>query len=226
MTQTSTVAVVTVALLWVAYFAAHSLLASLGMKHWVARTWPGSMAWYRLAFNALAMVLVLPPLWFTLTWPGPMLWQWTGTGAWLANGLGAAAVAGFLWSLRHYDGKEFLGLRQWRRREHSPHDQETLHISPLHRFVRHPWYFLGLVILWTRDMDLARLVAAALATGYLVVGSWLEEAKLRVYHGETYRRYMARVPGLVPRPWRFLTRAEAAALTASAPPSRAHRPQE
>ena len=39
----------------------------------------------------------------------------------------------------------------------------------------------------------------------------LEEKKLLVYHGDTYRRYMARVPGLIPLPWKSLTAAEAEA---------------
>ncbi|MBS1173845.1 MAG: hypothetical protein H6R12_2675 [Proteobacteria bacterium] len=100
------------------------------------------------------------------------------------------------WTLRDYDGSEFLGLRQWRAREQRVEDQESFHLSTLHRFVRHPWYSLGLVLLWTRDMDAARLVAATLATGYLVIGSWLEERKLLVYHGERYRSYRQRVPAL------------------------------
>ena len=40
----------------------------------------------------------------------------------------------------------------------------------------------------------------------------MEEKKLLVYHGDTYRRYMARVPGLIPLPWKTLTAAEAKAL--------------
>jgi hypothetical protein len=40
----------------------------------------------------------------------------------------------------------------------------------------------------------------------------LEEKKLLIYHGDIYRRYMARVPGLIPLPWKFLTAEEAEAL--------------
>ena len=199
-------------LLWVGYFALHSLLASLWLKRRVATRWPRWTPAYRLVFNALAGVLILPPLALTLGHDGPVLWRWSGSWQWLANGLATLAVLGLLWSLRFYDGSEFLGLRQWRDREHSVEDQENFRISPLHRFVRHPWYSLGLLILWTRDMDAARLLAAALATGYILIGARLEEGKLIAYHGERYRAYRERVPALLPRPWRWLDRASAQRL--------------
>jgi len=203
------------ALGWTAYFALHSALASLAVKRAVAARWPRFVPAYRLAFNALALLLVLPLLAWTLTHPGPELWRWSGGWRWVADGSAALALIGVTWTLRDYDGSEFLGLRQWRDREQRIEDQESFHLSTLHRFVRHPWYSLGLVLLWTRDMDAARLVAATLATGYLVIGSWLEERKLLVYHGERYRSYRQRVPALVPRPWRWLDAESAERLRSS-----------
>lgn len=202
------------ALGWIAYFALHSALASLAVKHAVAARWPRVVPAYRLGFNALAVLLILPLLAWTLSHPGPDLWRWTGPWRWVADGAAVLALVGVAWTLRDYDGREFLGLRQWRAREQRVEDQERLHLSILHRFVRHPWYSLGLVLVWTRDMDAARLVAASLATGYLVVGSWLEERKLLVYYGDRYRLYRERVPGLIPLPWRWLDAETAARLRA------------
>lgn len=200
------------ALLWLAYFALHSLLASLRVKHWVARRHPGWMRGYRLLFNAAALLLVLPPLALTYAERGPWLWEWTGGWWWIANAAAALAALGLAWSLRWYDGAEFMGLRQWREGARSVHDQERFHLSPLHRYVRHPWYSLGLVIVWTRDMDPGLLVTAVMVTLYLLVGSRLEERKLIAYHGEVYRRYRRQVPGLVPLPWRRLSPRQARAL--------------
>lgn len=198
--------------LWALYFALHSLLASLWVKRRVARLSTAAMRVYRLAFNLQAVVLLLPPLWLTFAWPGPMLWRWEGPLFWVANGLALVAVGLFLWSLRFYDGGEFLGLRQLREGTETVEDQESLKVSPMHRFVRHPWYSLGLVLVWTRDMDAARLVTALVITAYLVIGSRLEERKLKVYHGRAYEDLMKRVPGLIPRPWRYLSRDEAEAI--------------
>ena len=201
---------------WAAYFVLHSALASLTVKRAVAARWPRLVPAYRLVFNALALLLIVPLLGWTFAHPGPELWRWSGIWRWVANGAAALALVGVAWTLRDYDGSEFVGLRQWRERERRVEDQESFHLSPLHRFVRHPWYSLGLVLLWTRDMDAARLVGATLATVYLVIGSWLEERKLLVYHGERYRFYRERVPALFPLPWRWLD-AESAERLRGAP---------
>jgi hypothetical protein len=163
------------ALAWLAYFAAHSLTASLWLKRRFAAWRPAWMPAYRLGFNLAAALLLLPPLWLTYSDPGPWLWQWDGPWAWIANGLAVLALLGFVWSLRWYDGQEFAGLRQWREQRHGVEDQEAFHLSPLHRYVRHPWYSLGLVLIWTRDMDASLLLTSVLLTGYLVLGSRLEE---------------------------------------------------
>lgn len=201
---------------WTVYFAVHSLLASLRVKTWVAVHQPRFMPFYRLTYNAVALLLLMLPLGLTLAWRGPLLWRWEGLWGWVADGLALAAMAGFVWTLRDYDGGEFLGLRQWRRGDPGVADQERFQISPLHRFVRHPWYTLGLVMVWTRDMDLLFLISSLMITLYLVVGARLEERKLLVYHGEVYGEYRRRVPALIPRPWRYLDRATAAALVARA----------
>ncbi|UCE88253.1 MAG: hypothetical protein JSW10_07740 [Pseudomonadota bacterium] len=204
---------------WTAYFALHSALASLRLKRLVAAHAPRLMPAYRLTFNVAALVLLILPLVLTFANRGPWLWQWQGIGWWVANGVALLAVAGFLWTLRDYDMNEFWGLRQWRGRVQTVEDQEQLHISPLHRYVRHPWYSLALVILWTRDMDTNLLVTATAITLYFVIGSRLEERKLLACHGEAYREYHARVPGLVPRPWRYLDADSARRLATTGPAS-------
>ncbi len=210
--QSTQVSLIILAAFWLAYFALHSILASLGLKQWLAKRHPRLMPTYRMVYNALALLLLVPPLWLTFSYSGPWLWRWQGMGFWIANGLALIAVLGVFWSLRYYDGQEFLGLRQWRLHQESPLDQERFHVSPLHRFVRHPWYFLALVILWTRDMNAAWLITVSLATLYFIIGSRLEEAKLIQYHGEVYKQYRQKVPGLVPLPWRFLSKKTASDL--------------
>lgn len=204
------------AMLWLAYFVLHSLLASLTMKSWVARHFPHRVPAYRLCFNMLSTLTLLPILWLMLRHPGPSLWAWTGAGFWLANGLALAALVGFVRSARYYDTSEFIGLRQWKSATHSIEDQESFRISPFHRHVRHPWYALGLILLWTRDMNAALLLSAVLLTAYLFIGAHLEEQKLIARYGEAYRHYMQRVPGLIPLPWKSLSAEEAAELVAEA----------
>lgn len=196
-------------LAWLLYFGLHSLLAGRACKDWVARRWPRLRPGYRLGYNLLSLALLAGPVGLFLLYDGPLLWRWPGAWAWLANGLALLALLGFLLSSRAYDSLDFLGLRQWREGRVRPN---RFRLSFWHRFVRHPWYSFGLVMLWTRDLNAAGLVSALWITAYLVAGSRLEERKLLEELGEVYARYRARVPGLVPRPWRYLSREQARRL--------------
>lgn len=200
---------------WALYFAAHSLLATPALKARAARHGARWRRGYRLAYNLLALVLILPPVWLTFRLDGPAIITWSGWAWWLAQSAALLAVLGFLSTLPRYDMRHFLGLRQWRGEaitDGGVEPWEPLRVSGAHRYVRHPWYFLGLVVLWTRDLDLAALVTAGAITGYLIVGSRLEERKLLAAYGEAYADYRRRVPGLVPLPGRALSREEAEEL--------------
>jgi len=198
--------------LWLGYFSLHSALAALPLKRWVAARYSGFIPFYRIAFNSLALLLLLPPLWMLYRHPGPVLWQWPGYWGWLANLSAAGAVVVFAWSLRYYDNSEFWGLRQWRQKQRRVEDQERLTISPLHRHVRHPWYSLGLLLLWTRDMNAAMLLSALAISLYFIIGSRLEERRLVCYYGDAYKEYRNRVPALIPLPWRRLDPESARAI--------------
>jgi len=199
-----------IALAWLGYFALHSVLAALSVKAWVAGRWPNFMPRYRIAFNILSTLTLIPVLWLVYGVDSDWLWQWRGAWAWLGNGVALAAVMSLFVSGRSYDMGEFLGLRQLS--GHGNDQPESFTVSTLHRFVRHPWYCIGLVLIWTRDMNGPLLVSALMITAYFIVGSRLEEGKLLAIYGETYRRYMAKVPGLMPLPWKYLTAGEASAL--------------
>jgi protein-S-isoprenylcysteine O-methyltransferase Ste14 len=200
------------AVAWLAYALLHSVLASFAVKDEVSRRWPAAVPYYRLAFNIIATVTAVPLAWLLYAIPGEPLWRWSGAGWWLANGLALAAVAGFLVSTRAYDMNEFLGLRQIREHDRATVDREGFTLSFFHRFVRHPWYCFGLVIVWTRDMNAPMLVSAIAITLYFAIGSWFEERKLIAIHGDAYRRYRDKVPALLPLPWKYLTADEARSL--------------
>ena len=205
------------ALAWLGYGMVHSLLASNALKRWVERHAAALFPAYRLIYNAAAVLLLVPIAWLVLSYRGPLLWAWTGPARWIAHALALGAVAALLVSSRYYDGGEFLGIRQWRQRGRSQAPRTAcLRLSPLHRYVRHPWYSASLVLIWTRDMDPALLVSALMVSAYFVVGARLEEAKLVVEFGAAYRHYMTRVAGLVPLPGRTLSAGEAARIEAMA----------
>ncbi len=202
------------ALAWLAYGALHSLLASLDCKAWFQARWPQHVYAYRVAFNVLAIVLLFPILALEQSIDAMPLWSWSGVIKVITLSLMLAAVAGFIWSTRYYDMSHFMGIRQWRNKESTSDDDAAFTISPLHRFVRHPWYAFALVILWVRDVENTTLATNLMVSGYFIIGARLEENKLVIQFGERYREYQRRVPALVPRPWRYLTPTEASNLTA------------
>lgn len=193
--------------MWLAYFALHSLLASHFAKARLAARWPSAALRYRLAYNIIAVVTLLPLGAWVLFRPGPMIWSWHGLGAWIANGLALLALVGAQRVARHYDMASFLGLGG-----KSAEIKGSLRLSPWHRHVRHPWYCLALIIIWTRDMNAAMLVSALCLSAYFVVGSRWEEEKLIAEFGDVYRAYRRRVPGLIPWPGKSLSAAEAERL--------------
>ena len=198
--------------LFLAYFVLHSLMASIAVKQWVSDKWPNLMPFYRLFFNLLAIILCIPLALIMFLYPGEILWQWQGIGFVITSLMATLALIGFIVSLRYYDLSEFWGIRQLKEHNISVHDQEHFKISPFHRYVRHPWYFFAIVLIWTRDISSVQLLVYTLVTAYFLFGSRLEEKKLIVYHGEVYKRYQQKVSAVIPLPWKILSKQQAEQL--------------
>ncbi len=191
---------------WGGYFLLHSLMASQALKG----KFTGQNC-YRLSYNLIALITLLPLIWLHTLYKGPMVIQWLPPWTWLAGFMNLAALACFLWTLRYYDLGEFSGWRACRDGKTDVAERRLV-ISPPHRYVRHPWYSCALVLIWCRDMDLAQLLTTTLISGYFVIGSRLEEQRLIDEYGKRYEEYIRRVPGLIPQPWKTLNREEAKQL--------------
>lgn len=201
-------------LAWAGWGALHSLLAGATAKAWLAARWPQLAARERLLYNAIALLTLAAPLALLSAASGAPLWPVPPALRVAADLAAAAAGIAFLWTLRWYDGWAFLGLRS--AAPDSP--PAGLVISPMHRWVRHPWYALALVVIWTREMDAAWLCSAVALTAYLVIGARHEEQALAREHGEAWQAYAARVPALLPWRGRALDAQTAARL--AQPPGR------
>ncbi|MEY4730272.1 MAG: hypothetical protein RL020_1430 [Pseudomonadota bacterium] len=188
----------------IAFCILHSLLASNRVKNWVAEHFPALARHYRLLYNFAAVITLIFPV-YLLGDAGPALWALPAPYNWLMNTLALAAIAGFFWSLRYYNLREFIGLAQISSEENNA---AKLIISPLHRLVRHPWYFFMLVVMWTRQMNGTQFIFALVVTIYLIIGSRLEENKLIKQFGDSYRNYRSKVNGLIPLPWKILSNEE------------------
>jgi protein-S-isoprenylcysteine O-methyltransferase Ste14 len=185
---------------WLSFGLGHSLLASRVAKaHFV----PLLGAYYRLVYNGFAC-LHLGIVWLIGAWAFPQTSTFDPPRVAHVVML-AVSIAGWammLISLRSYDLGRLVGTRQvrsYRRGLKEPED-EPLRVGGLHRYVRHPLYLAGFVILWGRVTGHFELATAIWGSAYLIVGARFEERRLLALYGQAYADYRRRVPAFVP--WR------------------------
>lgn len=185
---------------WLLYGAAHSWLAGERLNRLLGR-------YSRLGFNAIALLTLCLPVGLLLWLPAQALYTEPAAVRWVRYGAQALAALGFLHTLKYYSLLGFLGLKR---------DTWPLTFSPWHCWVRHPWYFLGLVLVWAQPMTDTWLVTALCLTAYLIVGSRMEERRILRFHTNSYAAYRRIVPGLLPWRGRALDNATRLRLEAQA----------
>lgn len=181
-----------------AYGISHSWLASLQAKA-LARRGLGQASdrIYRLAYNLIAVICLLPVLILPAVLPDRTLYTiplpWTLLSL-AAQGLAALAL---LIGLLQTGVWSFIGIEQLvTAPERRP---ATLVVSGLYRWVRHPLYTAGLVFIWlTPVMTWNILVLNLGLSAYLIIGAYFEERKLLREFGEAYRSYQRRTPMFLP----------------------------
>lgn len=183
---------------WLTFGAGHSLLASGPVKNWLG---PLLGAFYRLAYNAFAVVHL------ALVW---LIGGWVfgnGDAFAFAPHLDAmrigVSVAGWIFlvvGLRGYDLGRLAGTRQIRNRFAGIDelDDEPLRLDGLHRYVRHPLYAAGFLILWGRVDGDFELATALWGSVYFLIGTWFEERRLLRLYGDSYADYRRQVPAFLP----------------------------
>jgi protein-S-isoprenylcysteine O-methyltransferase Ste14 len=176
----------------------HSTMARLGFKRWWTRVIPRAAE--RSTFVLITSLLLLLLFWQWRPMPSHV-WSVEGPVArgvlhglfWI--GWGIVLVSTFL--INHFD---LFGLRQvWlyaTGREYSPVPFVTR--GP-YKVMRHPLMFGFLVAFWaTPDMSAGHLLFSILTTGYIVVGTKLEERDLMLLHPEHYAEYAKETSMLLP----------------------------
>lgn len=174
----------------------HSLLASTGIKDRFRRLYGnGLMKFYRLLYNVFAVISFLPVLYLMITLPDRTLYRVSPPSDLLMRaGQGAALVLLIVAALQT-DLLAFVGLRQLFQEE----KPGSLITKGLYRFVRHPLYTFGLLILWlSPKMSLNSFVVYAALTMYVFAGIIFEERKLLREFGQDYANYRSATPMLIP----------------------------
>ncbi len=182
----------------------HSGMARPAFKRWLTRYIPESA---ERSTYVLMSTLALAALMLGWSPLGGVIWQASNT--WVAGTLTGLYLASWglllyvTFLINHFD---LFGLRQtWFALRNKPMPALTFVTPTLYRIVRHPLYVGWLGIMWfTPTMTVSHLVFAIGGTAYILVGVRLEERDLQEMHPE-YKEYMAKVPGLIPRPGKRLS---------------------
>ena len=169
---------------WALFGLSHSFLAGTRLDRLFGHR-------SRLIYNLIAMVMTAIPFLVLARYPAIPLWQ---DQSWLQSArivVNVGVVLAFIHTLKFYSISCFLGLKA---------DTWPLTFSPWHCWIRHPWYFLTLVFIWSQAMTDTWLISTLCMTLYLVIGSRKEEKRILAEHPGSYAEYSRNVPGLIP--WR------------------------
>lgn len=192
-----------VALAWSAYLALHSAMISITVTDFLKRVLGDGYRYYRLFFNIVAIITLVPLVIYSAYVKGEMFFTWDGYLAILKWAIFAGGILLFWAGSRHYSFSSFLGLRQIR--EGSRHNlmnrSGRLDSTGILGVIRHPYYAGVILLFWSADLDATKLVTNIVVTVYVIIGTLLEERKLLLEFGDRYREYSEKVSMLFPVKW-------------------------
>ncbi len=185
------------------YAVFHSFLAGRG-KLWF-RDWFGERTYhglYRVFYNIVAVVTLLPVIYLMACDPGPILWSLPISLEPFLVFVQITGILGVAISLIQIDLLRFLGLKQlyaYISGAPLPLPSERLQTRGMYALVRHPLYLFALMLSWpVMTMTSAYFGYCVVLTTYFVFGSIYEERRMMEYYGQTYLDYRSRIPRLVP----------------------------
>lgn len=174
----------------------HSIMASLGFKNFLQRTFgEGFMKFYRLFYNIFSALSFAPILYLMVVLPDRDLYQVPAPWNYIIlAGQGISVLMLFV-AVLQTDALHFVGLRQI----YDGQKKTELITSGFYRFVRHPLYTFGLLILWlSPSMSVNTLIVYGSLTIYILAGAYFEEKKLLREFGQEYAEYKTATPMLIP----------------------------
>jgi protein-S-isoprenylcysteine O-methyltransferase Ste14 len=190
-------------LLLIVWCILHSVLVSNSVISFVRNKIGKKIRFYRLSFNLFSTITFLPIILYSLSIQDDNIFQWGGY--FHIPRMIAILVSLYLFyaGAKHYDGLQFFGIRQIKERSNrkSLTDSGELDMRGILGVVRHPWYTATIIIIWTRDLSFSAIIVNSILTAYLIIGTLLEENKLRLEFGDKYQIYQQNVSMLIPVKW-------------------------
>lgn len=186
-----------VALLWVVYFLLHSLLASRTVKERLFRWAPFLQGRYRLAYNLIAIFIIIPILLAGALVQGPRLLPANDFLRYLAMFFATWGVIVVRLAFKVFDFRQFIGFSR-----HTEDDEKELKKEGVLSRIRHPLYAGGLLIVIGYALfapTLTNWIICLISIVYIFLGMRIEEKRLMDRFGDEYAKYKEEVPALIPR---------------------------
>lgn len=180
------------------YGFVHSLLATLQVKAFV-QAWLGDQGsrGYRLFYNFFAILSFMPVLGLVGALPDQPLYTIPFPWVIMTLVLQGLAVVALILGVIQTNAWHFLGIRQFA--SEGRVENQSLVVTGLYRWVRHPLYTAGLLFIWcTSAMTLNLLALNVGLTIYILIGANFEERRLEKEFGEQYQMYAKSTPMLIP----------------------------
>jgi len=193
--------VLVMAAYFVLFALVHSLLADPRFKTWAEKASGKTVdRWQRLAYNLLALFMMLPFLNILIFLPDRTQYIIPAPWGWLMAGGQLLAAALLLLTLRQTGVSYFLGLSQLRGASAPTGGKGGLVKDGFYCHIRNPLFFFSALFLWLSPTMTENLLAFnILATIYFYLGARHEERSLQEEFGREYEDYKESVPMFLPR---------------------------
>jgi protein-S-isoprenylcysteine O-methyltransferase Ste14 len=169
----------------------------------IEKKFKSNIRYYRIFYNITATISLIPIMVFAQKLPQLIYFQWDGYFIILQIFFILISLIIFVAGSRNYDFKQFIGIQQIL--DKSVHKSLSksgkLKTEGILNITRHPWYTAFFILIWARDLNSTSLIINIIFSIYLVVGTYLEEQKLKIEFGEAYTKYQKDVSMLLPIKW-------------------------
>lgn len=179
---------------WIVYFFLHSLLADHSVKGYLEKHVGKLFQFYRIFYSLLSIAGLLFLLFINGSIHSTQLITPSNITRYVSLMLATVGILIIKAAFKQFSFGGFLGLKN--------DDQDEFQSNGILNHIRHPLY-LGTILIvigfWLFSPNLSTLVSTGCVLLYLPVGIWLEERKLIMKYGDTYKEYKKKVPALFPK---------------------------
>lgn len=185
------------ALLCLLFFLQHSIMIRKSFRRALMTIVPQH---YQGVLFALASAVALIILVFFWQHANQTLIDLQGGYSLAMQGVFFASLIGLVWSMSALHAFDMFGAQPVLARMGASRVRNMpFTIRGPYRWVRHPAYFFILLMIWfSPAITLDRLLFNLLFTGWIVLGTRLEERDLVAQFGKAYLDYQGKVPMLIP----------------------------